>query len=468
VGVNIVLNSTSNDFVIEALSVATNKQDINKFGSQDTGSKFIHYSIEQIREEQLKEFGDTFDILLHQKETKSTRKIFQNYKILNNCLLGYKDKNDFKILLTVKSCICIMACIHFNSHSSLDRLLSQFSKHFFIQQKTFYAKLVIASCKTCLMISVPLKKDFVSGHVNRYSRPLECVAIDHFHMRDVGFGNKRTHLVLNIVCVFSQYCLAEIAITENAKETKRILEQLLITFPQIRYILSDNAPNFISKEIASFVKQHNVTHVFTSAYNSKSNSICESSNKLLRNAIHRLQISNDEQNWTKVFGEAKLVVNSLIRSYAKGSDQAFQASAVEVVYGVKSEVVVDKLARMSRKPIKTIFQDRALLQNQLLTYFKTLKDDLQENDDKLENVITTGSLVLLRQMPPDKLSSFNYQKNVYRVLQRTKRAIDVVNLYGSKKISTVHVKFAKLIQVQELLKLLTAEIREKFGSYYAN
>jgi hypothetical protein len=58
VGVNMVLNSTSNDFVIEALSVATNKQDINKFRSQDTSGKFIHYSIEQIREEQLKEFGD--------------------------------------------------------------------------------------------------------------------------------------------------------------------------------------------------------------------------------------------------------------------------------------------------------------------------------------------------------------------------------------------------------------------------
>jgi hypothetical protein len=42
----------------------------------------------------------------------------------------------------------------------------------------------------------------------------------------------------------------------------------------------------------------------------------------------------------------------------------------------------------------------------------------------------------------------------------------MINLYGTKKIFTVHVKFAKLVQISSLIQYLTPEIRSKFGSYY--
>jgi transposase InsO family protein len=453
-----------NEVLLEEVAVIQGKTNIARLYKRPAFSLHIQISPQTIREEQHKSFSEILDKLKLVPEISTNRKNKKSFVLIDGILLGLKDNEtkQVKIYCNEKLTLNIMAAIHLLGHMSWNRILEEFSTFYDGKNKTYFAKLIPASCRTCLLRVLPRAKDFADGHINRYSRPLETVAIDFMRMTEHGNECK---YILNIVCVYSHYTLAAITADESTREVLKAMKSVFEHFPQIRHVMSDNGPSFTSKQFLDFMKDNKVEHILTTPYSSKSNSIVETGNKLLRNSILRCMVAFKDEKWTSSFNVAKLLVNSLKRTYARGTEHEFTATAFELVYGHDPSRDFNQIARFHQLPTTELLKERELLQSKLIKYLQELDEDLKKKDEETEEKVNVGDLVLVRDMKSDKNSSIRYQRDLFKVINRKYRTLYVMSLYKGHRIHMVHAKHVKKFEPVQIMALLTPEIRERLGGY---
>ena len=126
------------------------------------------------------------------------------------------------------------------------------------------------------------------------NEPWERIHIDYCDL----FG----HMWLIIVCSYSKW--VEV-IKMNSTTSKKTIEELRKLFSQFGLplvIVSDNGPQFVSKEFENSIQQNGMKHILTPAYHPASNGQAESLVRKFKTCMKKMIISNPDvifnvSNW---------------------------------------------------------------------------------------------------------------------------------------------------------------------------
>jgi hypothetical protein len=437
---------------------------------------FNKITAEMIREDQLKSFPEIFEhftVKPRDNGDKVSKATHDKYVLINNYVLAYypkKFRRDAtikpKILLSETMTLNVMALMHCVSHTSLNQLLSQFSKQYYIKNKTYYGHVITSCCRVCARTKVPRSKDHIDGSLIRYSRPFEGLSIDFMKLNSCTYQRRKTNTILSITCQFSLLNMSIIVPDETAKSVINALENLLSTLPwPVKVILSDNQTSLCNnREVIAFCKARGIKCILTTPFASQGNSLVESSNKLMRKVIQRLQLMHNIENWSECFPLAKFIVNSLIRTYLKGTDNEFKLSAIQLVTGINPLSHFEALKDNDFDITKSI-RVRDHYQKILDDHYKRLKVQQDERDTIFTSNIKIGDVCLIRRLPELK-NEFAYRDMVFRVIDRKNRKVVLESMYGKKYIVRTHSKFVKKFSTSELINLLSPDLQKLYGHHY--
>ena len=435
-------------------------------------SSFREITTEEIRNEQLVYYKDLMHMFHTMPRDKLPARVRNTYVFLNNYVLAYYPANKRQnskvsplLLLSPRLALNVLALHHCMSHVAGSKLLESFNKQYYVKRKSYYASIIGQCCRTCLQWKVPLRKDYVPGRIKRYTKPYQAYSIDFFFLGSKERVNRRvTDTVLNIVDQYSHMCYAQIVPNNQSDSVIQALENFLAPLPApAAFILSDNERSLnLSNKLKTWCRERDIKPLLSSAYVSTSNSLVEQSNNHLRKTIQRVQSTFGYDRWVDAFPLAKHILNSMERTYAKGTPDEFRASAIKLHTGIEPRDLMYALSNENR-PIASLLRIRDECQDRLNSHYRQQEAALDKADTEFIAQITTGDICLLRQTPEDK-NAPSYGQMAYRVVWRKKRTALLQPLDGGKA-RTSHVKHLKRLPTSELLKLLKPEVSRLYGQY---
>jgi hypothetical protein len=228
--------------------------------------------------------------------------------------------------------------------------------------------------------------------------------------------------------------------------------------------LSDGGSQLnVSHALKKFLAKYNIHGFVTLPWNSRSNSICESSNALLRKCILKTQNAFGYKDWTEAFGDAKYFINSLTRTYNRGTEKPIHMSALELCTGIdpvesfhklKGDISLDDISKL-----------RGEMQREMYLHFRQERLALQKADSEYDNLIEVGDAVLTKKLPIDKNQNM-FERNVYKCTDRHNRMLTLQSIYGKSIIKQVHVRYCKKFESNILIRQLKPEVQQIYGKHY--
>ena len=150
-------------------------------------------------------------------------------------------------------------------------------------------------CPQCQLKNI--KKDsYPFKHDKPGIKPWRRLAIDI-----AGSGYGRTPdgnvAVLTAICTHSQYPFAEPIPDKTAASVCSALSKILSTVTSCTHILSDNGPEFKSKELEDLLRPLGIKHHFTAAYCPQSNGILERWHRYMNTVVRMCDTVREDNNW---------------------------------------------------------------------------------------------------------------------------------------------------------------------------
>lgn len=164
----------------------------------------------------------------------------------------------------------------------------------------------VRGCPTCQIKTV--KKDSYSyKHDEPPRKPWVRLAVD---LAGQGYGRTPDGnvAVLTAICMHSQYPFAEPIKDKTAQSVAQAMMKILSTVSTCSLILSDNGPEFTSKEFAQIMKAHCIKHEFTAPYAPQSNGILERWHRFLNGVVRVCETVRKNEGW-------ELSVQAALKSY---------------------------------------------------------------------------------------------------------------------------------------------------------
>ena len=372
-----------------------------------------------------------------------------------------------KLVVSTVLALNIMAIIHSIHHGSINQILEQFSKFYYTPRKTYLAEVLWHCCRVCARISVPHRKDAIPGHVVRGTRPGSHLALDFMSMKPVIHNRRSVKTILTVIDTFSMLVLSVIVKDETTSTFLAALDEILTLLPApVECILSDNQTSLVKhKDVRNYCQQRGIRCTLTTPYCSQGNSPCESSNRVMRRTLQRLQLQYRQSNWAQLFSKAKFIQNSLTRVYAQGKPAQFRMSAIQLCWGIDPDEYLNARASDDPCDIQKVMQTRTFIQKVLDEHHKSQQSELAEKDAAFEvdqQRIKPGALVLLREQPMDK-NKAAYRPMVFRVLARRHRNVTLSSLYGKSQVLRAPISTVKKLYYSDLFKLLSPLMQAQLG-----
>ena len=375
-----------------------------------------------------------------------------------------------KMLVSTVFALNILALIHSLFHGDETQLNVHFSKYYYTPNKSYLASVISKCCKVCALIVVPTKRDFLPGHVVRGTAPFQHLAVDFMTQQSAVYHRRKVNKILTIICTFSMLTLSVIVRDEKAATFIEGLEDVLTMIPTpVNILLSDNQTSLARHPLVrEFCQKKGIRTTLTTPWHSQSNSPCELSNRIMRRCLQRLMLMHNEDNWTKVFHAAKLIQNTLIRTYARGTDKSFKMSAMQLVTGVDPESYLDAESASSTFDVATLIRTRAVVQQMLNKHYQRRQGDLAAKDADFKDEqqqLRQGALVLVRRQPENKLMPA-FRPEIYRVLERRHRNVTITSVTTKKpQILRAAISTVKKLYYSDLIRLLSPEMQKLVGNY---
>lgn len=141
----------------------------------------------------------------------------------------------------------------------------------------------ITNCEICQMSGNSKSEPEVSWP--RTSRIFERVHID--------FAMKRHMNFLILIDAYSKWAEIKVMKSTTSNETIKELRTIFASFGIPEKLVSDNGPQFISEEFASFCTANGICHQKTPPYHPKSNGMAERTVQILKQSLRKLSIENN-------------------------------------------------------------------------------------------------------------------------------------------------------------------------------
>lgn len=209
---------------------------------------------------------------------KDKRVIFKNdiaYLKINNRgeLLLLPKIYHYEVLLTAHG--------NENGHFGVRKTIERVLEHFFWKNVYNDVREFVMKCEHCL-------KNKQQGKNIEYPMHLEKRNVWTDLAMDIIGPIGRDKYILTIIDMFSKYL---ISIPLQSLTSGSIIHNLSIVFNKNgvpETVITDNGPQFTSKEIESWFKDKGIMHKKTSIYNPQSNGVIERANKTLKDGIRIL------------------------------------------------------------------------------------------------------------------------------------------------------------------------------------
>ena len=263
-------------------------------------------------------------------------------------MLYFKLENQLFQIVTFDECQEYFEEMHNKYHGSPIVLLDLLAENgWFHPQRVVIARDTVKLCSNCDMFT----------SFNELPAPYQAYKTPNlgeiWHIDFVGplnavtvteNGTETTRYIIVAVEYVTGYCVALPTTNMSSSTVKKFLLHLLTYFPIVTGMVSDNAQNFMSREIKEFVKEFKLNWQYVSKYYPQSNSRVERVNGILKKIMKPLDPS---------FNKWPLFIFQVIATY-NNTTTIFDTSPAKLFFGLTTNKSID--CKAVEKLIKEVYR----------------------------------------------------------------------------------------------------------------
>ena len=193
-------------------------------------------------------------------------------------------------------------------HIGMEKIIDLVSKLYWHPALNKVARDVCSSCFHCQLFKPINRVVSPPMHKIQTDCPFQMVAVDLLQLPNTG---RQLNTVLVAIDHFSKWLsVLPIKDKKGATVARALEERLLPNLPALpTRILSDNGPEFRSKEFNEVLKKFCIEHTYTTPYKPSSNGCVERSNRTIMNLLKGL-IKENPQKWSEELPKAITIYNN--------------------------------------------------------------------------------------------------------------------------------------------------------------
>lgn len=341
-----------------------------------------------------------------------------------------------KIILTEEFSKEIIKNIHYTyCHIGVKQLENKIKPFFTAKNLINNIKNICDNCEVCLKNKTRTKFKYgLMSHLGPATYPFEIVSIDTIG----GFGGSRsTKTYLHIlVDHFTRYAYILTSKTQNSNDFIKLVKKV-IPDNKIEMILCDQYPGINSKEFKSFLKNENITIIFTAVNAPFSNGLNERLNQTIVNKIRcKINERKDKMAWTTIAHEC-------IQKYNETEHTVTGFSPVYLLEGKNINILPDELKTQKSK--NDLLQDRKIALERTIKSHNYNKKKFDKN--RINCQLKVGDLVYVEngnKLNRKKLDEIKI--GPYKILEKLSNSIYKIDT-GCKKIESNYFHITKIIPV---------------------
>lgn len=213
---------------------------------------------------------------------------------------------------------------HTGQTKMLSSLLSLYSATKLRQKIINY----IRSCHLCQVCKHPNHATW--GKLNPIptpSEPFKIISTDTIVLGNLA-SNSKFKYIQTFIDHHSRYLWA-FATSKNCSQTiLNCLQQIVSNFQAPDILISDNYKSYHSKQLHTYTKRHNITHIFTTPYHPSSNGLVEKVNHTVMSALRLLHIQHPKHKCSSLLPIA-------VQNYNKTVHVATKFTPHHLMYGIE-------------------------------------------------------------------------------------------------------------------------------------
>ena len=240
------------------------------------------------------------------------------------------------VMLTHKRRAAIDGCHRFAGHQGRDRMVSLIKEHFWWPSMIQDTMNSVRNYAQCVQFEARVQKPHLRPII--CTEPMDLVHIDYVKM-EVTIGVKEKPVVKDVLVVedhFTHYIQVYMTKNHTARTTARVLyNEYFSVFGFPRRLMSDQAPEFSGKVIATMCDLLGVSKVHTLPYHPQSNGAVERAHQTLRRMIGKMD-PEKRSKWPSHLGSVIIAYNAT-RSLVTGFSPYF------LMFGWRPRLPIDLL-----------------------------------------------------------------------------------------------------------------------------
>ena len=220
----------------------------------------------------------------------------------------------------------VLTATHYG-HQGMENMLSKLLTDYFWPKMKDDVRDFVRNCSICSLV----KPTFVSAELKPYllDAPMQLVVTDYIGPLPSDGGYRYILVIMDAFSRFPEtYPVRDLTATTFISKFRDFFSRY--GFPDA--ILSDNGPQYRSREFLDYLRPFNVKKVFTNTYRPSSNGLCERFNGSLQKKMKCLLLEHSLKptSWTRVLPTASMAVrNDVNRTTGYTPSQLFLAFRVK-------------------------------------------------------------------------------------------------------------------------------------------
>ncbi|GBM15678.1 Transposon Tf2-6 polyprotein [Araneus ventricosus] len=285
------------------------------------------------------------NISIEQKQDAILSKIMNDLSVNKQCKQYFLDVNSGLLMIKnahknkkkivnrivipkslIKVCIETAHAPHFGVRKTFEFIRHKYQwKGMFLDTKNF-----CEHCEKCLENKPKAKLTQTQMIPKRNLAPGQCIAIDVVGKLPRSTDNK--NFILTIIDHYSRYLEAYPLQNITSRTIINCLNKYFANFGLPKFLITDNATNFISNEMVEFLDRLNIQHRKSSIYYPMANGLLERAHRTMKESLASMCESTFQ--WSEKLLFFKLYYNNSIHSVTK-------FAPAEIFFGRKQNLPLD-------------------------------------------------------------------------------------------------------------------------------
>ena len=246
------------------------------------------------------------------RSLKQFRRVWSDFVVEDN-LLFKNDRNGGTVMVIPFSVLVdLVIKIHLeNSHIGVYKMTNMVRRVVWHQSLSKVIKDVCCTCQICQTCKVSGQVVVPPTLKITTSSPFDLVAMD---VISLPLTSTRYVGCLMMVDHYTKWVIAVPIRNKKSQTIARALEiNILPNIPRVPVrILTDNGPEFVSKEFVTSLERHNIVHVRSTPYKPSSNGAVERVNRTISELLRIL--TDEPRKWDELLPKALLTYNHTVHS----------------------------------------------------------------------------------------------------------------------------------------------------------